>query len=67
MLRATAVIKRGHRIDLDDSIAINAAQLSLLHKLPMADAIMYASARAYDATLYSFNAHFKGLAGVEYC
>lgn len=65
-MKAAAFMKRGRRVDLDDSLALDAAQLSLLHRLPMADAILYASARAHDATLYTFDAHFKGLAGVEY-
>jgi predicted nucleic acid-binding protein len=32
----------------------------------MADAIIYATALMHGATLYTFDAHFKGLAGVEY-
>ena len=65
-MKAAAYMKRGRVIVLDDSIAVNAAHQSLLHKLPMADAIIYATALANRATLYTLDAHFKGLAGVEY-
>jgi predicted nucleic acid-binding protein len=65
-LKVIALMKRGVRVDLDDTLAVEAARLSMLHKLPMADAIIYASSLMHDATLYTFDAHFKGLAGVEY-
>jgi predicted nucleic acid-binding protein len=48
------------------ALAIEAARLSLQHKLPTADAIIYATALMHGATLYTFDAHFKGLAGVEF-
>jgi len=40
--------------------------LSLEHKLPMADSIILATARAYKATLWTQDEHFKNLPGVEY-
>jgi toxin FitB len=65
-LKAVALMKHGDQVDLDDGLAIEAARLSLLHKLPMADAIIYATALMHGATLYTFDAHFKGLASVEF-
>jgi predicted nuclease of predicted toxin-antitoxin system len=35
-------------------------------KLPMADSMILASARAFDAVLWTQDADFKGLEGVRY-
>ena len=51
--------------DLDRNIAIAAAELGLRHQLPMADAIIYATALAYQAELITPDAHFSGLQGVR--
>jgi predicted nucleic acid-binding protein len=40
--------------------------LSLEHKLPLADSIILATARAYQATLWTQDEHFRGLSGVQY-
>ncbi len=53
-------------VPLDDRLALEAADLSLERRLPMADAIVYATACAYRATLVTTDAHFAGLPGVEY-
>jgi predicted nucleic acid-binding protein len=51
-------------VDLTDTIALAAASLSIDHKLPMADAIIYATARAYRAKIITSDEHFAGLPGV---
>ena len=51
-------------VDLTDTIALAAASLSIDYKLPMADAIIYATARAHQAELVTSDAHFAGLPGV---
>lgn len=43
-----------------------AARLSLRHSLPMADSLILATARAHDATVWTQDAHFSDLPGVEY-
>ncbi len=43
-----------------------AADVSLEHGLPMADAMVYASAQANRALLVTLDADFKGLPDVEY-
>ncbi len=48
-------------IPLDIPIAEFAAQVSLETKLPMADAIIYASARQHRVMLVTSDAHFAGL------
>ncbi len=53
-------------IDLNQEIAIQAADLSREHKLAMADSIIYATARTFHAILWTQDAHFAGLEGVEF-
>jgi predicted nucleic acid-binding protein len=56
----------GQVADLTQEIALMAADLSLEHKLPMADSIILATTRAYNATLWTQDQHFKDLADVKY-
>jgi predicted nucleic acid-binding protein len=65
-LEAVAIMKDGHVVDLDDSLALVAAEMSYELKLPMADSIVLATARANGATLWMQDAHFKGMDGVMY-
>jgi len=51
-------------VDLTETIALAAASMSIAHKLPMADAIIYATAQAHQAELITSDAHFTGLPGV---
>ena len=53
-------------IPLDDQLALRAAETSLAHRLPMADAIVYATAQAHHATLVTSDADFKNLPEVVY-
>jgi predicted nucleic acid-binding protein len=64
-IQAAAVMQRGLVIDLDSSHAIAAAQLSHALRLPMADSIILATARAHQARLYTLDADFKDLHYVE--
>ncbi len=50
--------------DLDGKLALAAAELGVRHQLPMADAIIYATAQAHHAELITSDAHFAGLPGV---
>jgi predicted nucleic acid-binding protein len=65
-LQVAAALHQGQVVDLDSGIALNAAQLGLAHKLPLADSIIYATARQYGATVWTLDADFSGLAGVRY-
>jgi len=65
-LQAVAVMQQGAVVELDEGLALNAAKLSIEYRLPMADSIILATARVYDATLWTQDADFKGLDGVEY-
>jgi predicted nucleic acid-binding protein len=51
---------------LSASLALSAARISLNEKIPMADSIMLATARAYGAILWSQDSDFENIADVRY-
>ena len=59
-------MKQGIVVDLDLEIALIAAKLSIQHKLPMADSIIYATAQLHSATLWTQDRHFDGLPDVQF-
>ena len=65
-LQAVAVMQQGTVIDLDAPLAVAAARLSTEHRLPLADSVILATARAQAAVLWTQDAAFKGMPGVEY-
>jgi predicted nucleic acid-binding protein len=64
-LQAVAVMTQGKVVELDTTLALCAARLSVDLKLPMADSMMLAVARMYGATLWTQDADFEGLEGVQ--
>ncbi|MFA5843505.1 MAG: type II toxin-antitoxin system VapC family toxin [Coriobacteriia bacterium] len=65
-LEAMGVMLQGRVVELSVTLSIDAARLSLGTGLAMADAIILATARAEEAVLWTQDAHFEGLANVEY-
>ncbi|MCA9955203.1 MAG: type II toxin-antitoxin system VapC family toxin [Anaerolineales bacterium] len=65
-LQAVAVMHQGKVVDLNETIALTAAKLSLQHKLPMADALILATAKSFNATLWTQDIDFEGLSNVQY-
>lgn len=65
-LQAVMVMQQGVVVDLDASLALSAARLSIEHKLPLADSVILATAREYDAILWTQDTDFKGLEKVQY-
>lgn len=65
-LQAVALMQQGKVVDLSGSVALAAARISLDLRIPMADSIMLATARAWDATLWSQDSDFKNIGGVRY-
>jgi len=65
-IQAVAVMQQGLVVDLDTTIALNAAKISVELGLPMADSVMLATARAYNATLWTQDASLKGIDNVQY-
>ena len=65
-LQAISVMHQGTIVDLTSAIAVTAAQLGALHKLPLADSIIYSTAKHNKATIYTQDADFKDLDMVKY-
>jgi predicted nucleic acid-binding protein len=63
---AVAAMQKTRVMPLTDELALIAADLSLLHKLPMADAIVLATAEAHDADVVTSDADFQDLPRVIY-
>lgn len=61
-LQIVSVMSEGRVVDLDISLALNAAH----YKLPLADSIIYATAIQHKATLWTQDEHFENLANVNY-
>ena len=65
-LQATAMMQQGQVVDLDTTLALNAAKISIEMKIPMADSMILATARSNNAILWTQDADFKGIEGVQY-
>lgn len=65
-LQAVAIMQQGQVVDLTAGVAIAAARLSVDLALPMADSVMLASARAFDAVFWTQDADFERIPGVRY-
>ena len=50
-LEAIALMAQGRVVELSQTLALDAAKISHSSKIPMADSIILATARAYEATL----------------
>lgn len=61
-----ALMQQSTVVDLDAALALRAAALGVRHKLPLADSIVYATAQATGATLWTQDADFEGLANVKF-
>jgi predicted nucleic acid-binding protein len=76
LLRNSLVNERGQEViafstrcvvkPLTTEIAVAASHFGRTHKLAVVDALIYASAQAYDADLVTCDAHFEGLPSVHY-
>ena len=65
-LQAVAVMQQGLVAELSGTVALSAARISVDLGLPMADSIMLATARAYEATLWTQDADFERVPGVRF-
>ncbi len=64
-LQAIAQMMQGTVVDLDPSLALEAARISVATGLPMADSIILATARSHNATLWTQDADFDGMPSVK--
>lgn len=65
-IEKVAAMRQGEIVHLDDSLALEAALLSYELKLSMADSVILATARSHGAMLWTQDAHFAGIDGVQY-
>jgi predicted nucleic acid-binding protein len=65
-LYAIAHMLQGKVIDLDTTLALQAAKISVDLGLPMADSFILATARAHQAIVWTLDEHFKDMEGVQY-
>lgn len=63
---AVAAMHKTRIVPLTDELALVAADLSLAHKLPMADSIVLATAQAHNAEVVTSDADFADIPGVVY-
>ena len=65
-LLVIAQIMKTKIVPLSEEISLLSAEVSLKHALPMADAIVYATALKETCPMVTSNPHFKGLEDVIY-
>jgi toxin FitB len=64
--RAVALMRQGRVVDLDAPVAFRAARVRMETRLPLADSVVLATARQFEATLWTQDADFERQAGVRY-
>ena len=65
-LLAVAHMKQGNVVNLDPDLSVFAAKTGKQFQLAMADSIIYAVTKKYNATLWTQDKHFKKLPNVKY-
>ena len=65
-MEAIAHMEQGRVIPLDSSLAIDAAKYGVDYKLPLADSIIFATGKKFDALIWTQDIDFKFLEGVKY-
>jgi predicted nucleic acid-binding protein len=65
-LQAIAQMRQGQLIILSEEIALKAALISIKHKLPMADSLIYATGYLEGAVIWTQDVDFQGLPGVKF-
>jgi toxin FitB len=65
-LEAVAVLQQGRVVDLTATLAIAAARISQSEKLPLADSVILATARAESATVWTQDADFEKSENVKF-
>ncbi|MEO7368281.1 MAG: type II toxin-antitoxin system VapC family toxin [Gemmatimonadaceae bacterium] len=65
-LQAIAIMQQGQVVALDGELALAAAVVGATHKLPLANSIVFATARQFDALVWTQDEDFEGLPGARY-
>lgn len=65
-LKAVAHMQQGTTVDVDGTLAIEAARISANAKIPMADSLILATAQRYQATLWTQDVDLQRFPNVRY-
>jgi predicted nucleic acid-binding protein len=65
-LQAAALMQQGHVVVLDSKTSITAAKIGFVLKLPLADAVIAATARIHDAVIWTQDSDLKDIEGVKF-
>ncbi|MBU6181408.1 MAG: type II toxin-antitoxin system VapC family toxin [Verrucomicrobia bacterium] len=65
-LLALRAMAKFDQVPIDADTADAAAVIAAKHKLAMADALIYATAKIHEAELWTQDAHFENLSGVRF-
>ena len=65
-IQIIGLMKQSKVFDVTSTIAVKAAKLSSEKDIPMADSIIYITAKENDALVWTQDADLKGLEGVKY-
>src|SRR3989442_5783889 len=66
-VEAVSALRRATIAPVDESLALEAADVSLAHGLAMADSLVYPTARHHPAKLVTAGADFAGLPATNVC
>ena len=65
-LENVAALTQTKIVSVDNTLSLEAADYSLEHGLHFSDAMIYATARHFEAQLHTSDEHFKGLPYVKF-
>jgi len=65
-IQVVGLMQQAKVIEVNSSIAIQAAKLSFEQKIPMADSLIYITAKQNNAIVWTRDIDFKDLDGVKY-
>lgn len=65
-LQAVSLMQQGKIIEIESTIALNAAKLSYDLKLPMADSLILATAKLHGAILWTQDSDFENIPNVKF-
>lgn len=65
-LQSVAAMQKGKIIDLTMNLSMSAVKISMQYNLPMADSIIFATAKKHQCDIWTQDAHFKSLPRVKY-
>jgi predicted nucleic acid-binding protein len=65
-LQAIAAMSQGNVVEMGAAIAMTAAKIGVEMKIPLADSVILATARARGATVWTQDEHFRNIAGVKF-